>query len=251
MVRLTITAEIFVILSLLSDAALAQPDLPLVAKRIVEQTNEFRREHKLAAVKVDPELEKAAAAFAAFMAKTDKYSHTADGRQPAERAADQGYEYCLIAENIAFQFSTAGFTTAELAEGFVTGWIESPPHKKNMLDADVTETGVAVAQSEQSGKYYAVQMFGRPKSQQIEFSIANQTAVEVRYEIEDEEFALPPRFTRTHQRCRPAALELTTKPAAEERGKPQVESVHPEDGDRFIVVAGEDGVPALRRAPME
>jgi len=38
-----------------------------------------------------------------------------------------------------------------------------------MLDPDVTEIGVAIAQSEESQYFYAVQVFGRPKSLSIAF----------------------------------------------------------------------------------
>ncbi len=37
------------------------------------------------------------------------------------------------------------------------------PARKNMLAPEVTETGVAVARSGKTGRYYAVQMFGRPR----------------------------------------------------------------------------------------
>ena len=45
-----------------------------------------------------------------------------------------------------------------------------------MLDADATETGISVARSEHTGYYYAVQMFGRPKSDAIEFQISNRSS---------------------------------------------------------------------------
>jgi hypothetical protein len=45
--------------------------------------------------------------------------------------------------------------------------------RKNLLNPAVTETGVAVAQSEQTGTYDTGQLFGRAKSQQIAFQITN------------------------------------------------------------------------------
>lgn len=99
----------------------------------------------------------------ALMAKTDKYGHTADGRQSSERARSHGYDYAVLAENIAYQYSSAGFTPVELARRFTKGWGESPSHRKNILTAEITEIGVAVARSAASGRYYAVELLGRPK----------------------------------------------------------------------------------------
>lgn len=101
-------------------------------------------------------------------------------------------------ENIAYQYSSTGLTTAELAEAFFEGWKQSAEHRKNMLDADATETGLAVAQSDQTSYYYAVQMFGRPSSQRIEFQIVNRSAAAISYEIGGRPFTLPPQYTRTH-----------------------------------------------------
>ena len=97
---------------------------------------------------VNPDLTDAARDFAAYMARTSRYGHTADGSRPADRAASHGYEYCVIAENIAYAFNSDGYTTEELGKTFVEGWKHSPGHRRNMLDPDVAETGVAVARSE-------------------------------------------------------------------------------------------------------
>ena len=85
-----------------------------------------------------------AQAFADYMARTDRYGHTADGNQPSDRAKARGYDYCIVLENIAYAFNSEGFTGEKLAGQFVTGWQNSPGHRRNMLDPDVTETGVAV-----------------------------------------------------------------------------------------------------------
>src|SRR5437016_1322189 len=89
----------------------ARPDLKEVEKRIIEATNEFRSKENRRELSVSPELSRAARYFADFMAQTDKYGHTADGKQPGERAKEHGYQYCLIGENIAYFFNPAGFST--------------------------------------------------------------------------------------------------------------------------------------------
>src|SRR4029079_3802759 len=115
--------------------------------------------------------EKAAAYFAAFMARTDKYGHEADGNKPEERIAANKYEACLTAENIAFAMNSDGFKTDDLARTFFEMWKKSPPHRDNMLDPDVKEVGIAIAFAPKSGRYYIVQDFGRPKTASISFQV--------------------------------------------------------------------------------
>ena len=92
------------------------------------------------------------------MAATDMYGHEADGRQPWDRVRTQGYDYCEVAENIAYAWRTNGFSPEQLVNEFVQGWEHSPEHRKNMLNPDLTEIGVAVARSPDTGLYYAVQI---------------------------------------------------------------------------------------------
>lgn len=185
-------------------------DVASVTAGIVERTNDFRKGEKREPVKINGELTKTAEYFATFMADTGKYGHEADDQKPADRAKKHGYDYCIVLENIAYQYSSEGFTTDALTTAFVKGWQESPGHRKSMLDSDVTETGVAVARSEKTGYYYAVQMFGRPKSQAIAFKIENATDVAVEYKLGEEKFTLEPRYTRTHTVCRPDEIAFQT-----------------------------------------
>jgi uncharacterized protein YkwD len=186
----------------------ARPDLAHVKKHIVALSNRFRQQDGRGQIKEDPKLSKAAQAFAEFMARTDEFNHTADGKEPAERVADAGYRYCIVAENIANESRESGFTTDELATRIVEGWKKSPPHRKNLLDADVLDIGVGLAQSSKSGKYYAVQDFGRPKSKEIKIQITNRTDATVSYTLEGKSFSIEPRYTLTHRLCRPSELKF-------------------------------------------
>jgi uncharacterized protein YkwD len=161
------------------------PDLSQTADLIVQYTNGFRKEEGHPKVEVNAKLSGTARYFAAYMAKSNRFGHTADGNRPPDRAKAHGYEYCIIAENIAYEYSSAGFTTDGLARQLFEGWKHSPHHRKNMLDPDVTETGGAVAQNEDTGYYYAVQMFGRPKSKAITFKVANEADTTVEYRVGD------------------------------------------------------------------
>ncbi len=217
-----------------------KPDLAASVKIVVEKTNAFRQKEGKPPVGLNAKLTETAKYFADYMARTDRYGHTADEKQPAERAARHDYEYCIVLENIAYRYQAAGFTTEEMGTTFFTGWRESPGHRKNMLDADVTDTGVAIARSAKTGHYYAVQMFGRPKSKAIEFKITNRASEAVSYRIGDESFTLEPRYGRAHMRCRPA--ELILEPAAKEGvAKPKTQSVLPVNGDKFVIIQDKGG----------
>lgn len=197
------------------------------ARAIVAQTNDFRRSQGLANTTRNPQLDDVARRFADFMARSDRYGHEADGHTPAQRAQAQGYDYCVVLENIAYQYSSAGFRTADLATRFVDGWERSPGHRRNMLDPDVTEIGVAVVQGPRSARYYAVQMFGRPRAMHVEFRIANRSGTTLSYELGGETFRLPPRVTRTHEQCRAETLIVRLP------GASQPASVQPAHGDRY------------------
>lgn len=150
----------FLLLSCLARGA----DIPAVERAIIDGTNRFRNEQGVGSVRPDSTLDSTAREFAEYLARTDRFDHEADGRTPAIRARTHGYDYCLIAENIAYQFDTRGFTAAALARGLVQGWKDSPGHRRNMLDARAIDTGVAVVRSPRSGRFYAVQMFGRRRA---------------------------------------------------------------------------------------
>lgn len=185
-----------------------------VAERVFRKTNAFRTANRLEPLRVTRELTDAAQRFAEFMASTDQYGHDADGRTPAERARAHGYDYCVIAENIAFRFSSSGFDADQLAAQLMEGWEQSPRHRHNMLLASVLDLGVGVARSGRAHRYYAVQIFGRPKSAASRFEIVNRTEAPVRYELDAEAFVLPPRVSRTHQGCFRGALKLVPQEGA-------------------------------------
>ena len=211
-----------------AEAAAAAPDLEQAEQWLVEQTNQLRRSQDLGATVENLRLQAAASRFAHFMARSGRYGHEADGRQPVQRTRAAGYEECQVAENIAFQYSSSGFGTQALAQGFFDGWRNSPGHRRNMLNGDVTETAVAIARGE-SGRYYAVQLFGRPAAQSIRFQIGNRGPQALRYELDGKNFDLPPRSTRTHVQCGAPSLQLQLP------GEAAPKQFRPEAGDRLRV----------------
>ncbi len=103
-------------------------------------------------------LARAARDHAEDMARNNYFGHNSlDGRSPSQRVESAGYDYRGTAENIA-----AGQMTPEAV---MAGWISSPGHCANLMDAEYTDMGVALASNRRSqmGAYWA-QVFGAPRA---------------------------------------------------------------------------------------
>ncbi len=131
---------------------------PTFITRVLELTNEFRAQNNLPGLTLNAELNATAQNHSADMANKDYFSHTGkNGSKPWDRAKLIGYEARAMGENIA-----AGQTTPEQV---VQGWINSPGHRANLLNASFTELGVGyyfLANDTGSTNYntYWTQVFG-------------------------------------------------------------------------------------------
>jgi uncharacterized protein YkwD len=218
--------DVFIASAIQSAADEKKPDLNEVASRIIERTNSFRKEKNLQPLASEEKLSATAREFAKFIADTGKYGHEADGLQPYERAARHGYEYCIVLENLAYKYDSEGVTQEGLISFFVESWKDSLNHRKNMLDPDVTQIGVAIM-SRGKGYYCAVQMLGRPKSAMIRFEIANKTDIPLEYTVDDKEYTLMPQRIHDQETCRGPAITLRLP------GDKDLQKVRPANGDRF------------------
>jgi hypothetical protein len=221
------------------------PDVPQVEIAIVEMTNAFRRENNLTDVRTNPTLTKAARDYAAFLARSGAFSHTADGREPAERAESAGYTYCMVAENLALNLDSRGFESLALAGQAIEGWKASPGHRKNMLTPHVVEIGVGVVRvPDKDPKFISVQLFGRPKSLSYRFKISNVSTATVTYSFGGETHALEPRYTVTHSACVPG--EVAFSPPAGTRTDAALRARYlARDGQLFTLRGGAGGSLAL------
>ncbi len=182
------------------------PDIPKVELAIVELTNAFRAEQKLAPVKINAKLTAVARAYATFLAKSNLFSHTADGRQHSDRAKSAGYVYCQVSENLALNLDSLGFETRQLARDAVEGWKNSPGHRRNLVAPYMTEIGVGVAKAHDKAKYLSVQLFGRPESLKYAFKVHNGIEDVVVYRFGSETFQIKPRSVITHTACQPEPI---------------------------------------------
>jgi uncharacterized protein YkwD len=93
-----------------------------------------------AAVRLSEPLTRAAMAHAQDMLRYDYFEHAGhDGSNPAQRAAEAGYSYRIIGENIA--------SGPETPQEVVQGWLASPGHCQNLMDARFADMGIAYAVS--------------------------------------------------------------------------------------------------------
>lgn len=215
---------------------MATPDIPQVEIAIVEMTNAIRKQHKLGVVKIDPKLSKTAQGYARFLAQSGLFSHTADGRQPADRAKAAGYAPCLVSENLSSNLDTRGFETRQLANEAVQGWMNSPGHRKNILTEHVVDIGVAVAKVKSQEKYISVQVFGRPYAMAYSFRIDNASNQQVDYNFLGNSHDIKPRFTSQHTACMPGSITFQT-------GKTNVIGQYEaRDGDTYALRTDGNGV---------
>jgi len=85
-----------------------------------------------------PQLQAAAQAHADDLLQSGTFSHTgSDGSTVATRVSRSGYTACFSAENIA-----QGQTDIR---SVMADWMASPPHRENLLNAQVTQFGFAQA----------------------------------------------------------------------------------------------------------
>jgi hypothetical protein len=206
-------------------------DIPQVERAIVEMTNTARKQHGLGAVKPNPALEAAARTFARFLAQSQLFSHTADGRQFSDRAKAAGYEPCFVSENLSWNRDSRGFSVQQLARETVQGWMNSPGHRKNILTDHVTDIGVGVAKATGEEKFISVQMFGRSRKLAYTFRIENMSPRTLRYEFLDKTHDIGPRFVTEHTACLPGAI--TFRPPAPDTSV--VGRYETRDGDTFVL----------------
>lgn len=120
-------------------------------------TNQERLRMGLPELRYNKDLEKAAQRHSADMARNNYFSHDAlDGSDLKDRVALTDYRYTNVGENLFWRTPDNDPAYA------VQGWMESPGHRKNMLDPQFTEIGLGYAVDQANGKHYYVQVFGRP-----------------------------------------------------------------------------------------
>jgi uncharacterized protein YkwD len=124
-------------------------------RELLDLTNAERKKNDLPPLKANAILTKVARAHSENMAKQEKLDHELDGKNPLDRVKEAKYDYRRMAENIAM---SGGEPSMEF---IMKLWMESPPHKSNILKDGFTEIGIGVAKNGK-GETYCTQVFGTP-----------------------------------------------------------------------------------------
>ncbi|WP_447002979.1 CAP domain-containing protein [Saccharothrix isguenensis] len=125
---------------------------PVHEQQVFALTNEQRAAAGCPALASSPALDAAAREHTVEMARTGNFSHTGvDGSTLGERVTEEGYQYRMVAENIA-----AGQTSA--AE-VVQAWMASASHRANIVNCELRDLGIGYA-VDANNKPYWTQDFG-------------------------------------------------------------------------------------------
>jgi hypothetical protein len=129
--------------------------------QLINLTNSVRKENNLETLRVNKLLTEAAMAKAEDIFSSQKFGHNINNRKFSEWIKEAGYSYSYVGENLALDFITS--------EGVIRAWLDSPTHKKNILNREFTEIGIAVKQGDLNNRRsdLVVQIFGTPPEKPI------------------------------------------------------------------------------------
>jgi len=155
-------AAIAVCATMLPTVAQETGDLERFRQHALALVNEARSAEGLSKLSLGPALNEAAQAHAADMVDRDYYAHVSpDGRTPSDRfRAAGGSRWGLSGENIAKCTNCAQPPDIARLEAFQTGWMQSPGHRKNILNDGFDRFGFGISSG--GNEIYAVQTFAGP-----------------------------------------------------------------------------------------
>lgn len=125
------------------------------SSELVELTNTKRVEEDINTLEINPRLTGAAKMKAEHMAEEGYFAHTSpDGIDPWHWFDEAGYEYKHAGENLAVNFSES--------DQVDEAWMNSPKHRKNIINEEFEDVGIATAKGEYKGEeaVFVVQLFG-------------------------------------------------------------------------------------------
>jgi hypothetical protein len=113
----------------------------LSASQLLRETNLQRTVDHETALSLNDRLTAAAQAKANDMVARNYWSHdTPTGEAPWSFVSGAGYNYSTAGENLAYGFDTA--------DQVMSGWMQSPEHRANILSQSYSQVGFATATSE-------------------------------------------------------------------------------------------------------
>lgn len=126
------------------------------ATRIIELTNIERQKNGATSLKINQLLTQAAEKKAKAIFKQQVFKHNLGNKKFSKWVQEENYKYAYVGENLAIDFSTN--------RGVIKAWLASPSHRKNLLNKNFSEIGVAVVEGKFKGEIstVVVQIFATP-----------------------------------------------------------------------------------------
>ena len=141
------------------------PSTERIEREVVAGVNVERKRHGLPALTTDAGLAKIAREHSCAMAKRDFFDHaTPEGETFGDRMRKAGRRFHAVAENIA------RIENLDPVKTVVAGWMNSPPHRANILTRKFTRTAVGACRGEVAAK-------GRHVSAPVYFTQVFEAAV--------------------------------------------------------------------------
>ena len=115
-------------------------DIESLEQQCLDEVNRVRRRSRLAPLELDEGLLSVARNYSRRMAEEHFFSHTdPEGFTVRERVDSADIKWRMVGENLAY---SSGYVNPVAAS--LHGWMESPGHRKNLLDPDFSLTAIGV-----------------------------------------------------------------------------------------------------------
>jgi uncharacterized protein YkwD len=143
----------------MDDSGPRKSDRPLyeveqLEQQCLEQINRQREARGVPILRFSPELLQLARYYSWRMAEEKFFSHTdPEGRTIRERVSEYGIKWQVLGENLAYSNGYVNPVAASLH-----GWMDSPGHRKNILDSTFNYTAIGAWISE-NGTVYFTEIF--------------------------------------------------------------------------------------------
>lgn len=131
---------------------------PDIEQDVFDAVNEQRVNYGLPALKWAGDLSSVARNHSRDMASSGFFAHeNLEGKSPFDRISDGGINYSVAGENLGLTYNYP-----DQVNEIVKQWMNSPSHRKNILDPEFEESGVGVYKSINSTYYYTHLFVKRP-----------------------------------------------------------------------------------------
>ncbi|MBI5158927.1 CAP domain-containing protein [Candidatus Micrarchaeota archaeon] len=131
---------------------------PDIERDVFNAVNEERVKNGLPALKWADDLSSVARNHSRDMGLNGFFAHeNLQGKSPFDRISEAGINYSVAGENLGLTYNYP-----DQVKEIVKQWMNSPSHRKNILDPEFEESGVGVYKSINSTYYYTHMFVKRP-----------------------------------------------------------------------------------------